>query len=102
MKYPRRQTLKGIGGTLALSRLSTSAYAFQESRTATPRIRIGQIGVGHAHANKLSVYRKSPDYEVVGIVEPNMAKIICGEKESDFSPDHDLTVQTSLLKACGL
>ena len=32
----------------------------------------------------------------------DMAKIIRGEKESDFSPDHDLTVQTSLLKACGL
>ena len=35
------------------------------------RIRIGQIGVGHAHASKLSVYRASPDYEVVGIVEPD-------------------------------
>lgn len=35
------------------------------------RIRIGQIGVGHAHANKLGVYRDSNDYEVVGIVEPN-------------------------------
>src|SRR5947209_1775106 len=36
-----------------------------------PRIKIGQIGVGHAHATKLSVYRESPDYEVVGIVEPD-------------------------------
>ncbi len=35
------------------------------------KIRIGQIGVGHAHASKLSVYRASPDYEVVGIVEPD-------------------------------
>ena len=35
------------------------------------RIKVGQIGVGHAHASKLSVYRKSPDYEVVGIVEPD-------------------------------
>jgi len=34
------------------------------------KIRVGQIGVGHAHASKLSVYRQSPDYEVVGIVEP--------------------------------
>lgn len=37
------------------------------------RIKIGQIGVGHAHASKLSVYRNSPDYEVVGIVEPDEA-----------------------------
>lgn len=33
------------------------------------RIKVGQIGVGHAHASKLEVYRKSADYEVVGIVE---------------------------------
>src|SRR5689334_19442291 len=29
-----------------------------------PRIKIGQIGVGHAHATKLAAYRQSPDYEV--------------------------------------
>jgi len=34
-------------------------------------IRIGQIGVGHGHATKLAVYRASPDYEVLGIVEPD-------------------------------
>lgn len=39
--------------------------------SAPPRIRIGQIGVAHAHANKLAVYRNSPDYEVVGICEPD-------------------------------
>ena len=35
------------------------------------RIRYGQIGVGHAHASKMSVYRESDDYEVVGVVEPD-------------------------------
>lgn len=35
------------------------------------RIRYGQIGVGHAHASKYSVYAASPDYEVVGIAEPD-------------------------------
>ncbi|WP_153558062.1 Gfo/Idh/MocA family protein [Roseimaritima sediminicola] len=45
-----------------------------EAADAEPkRIRIGQIGVGHAHASKLAVYRDSPDYEVVGIVEPDDA-----------------------------
>ena len=33
------------------------------------KIKYGQIGVGHPHANKLHVYRESNDYEVVGIVE---------------------------------
>jgi predicted dehydrogenase len=32
-------------------------------------IRYGQIGVGHAHATKMSVYRNSSDYEVVGVAE---------------------------------
>jgi predicted dehydrogenase len=35
------------------------------------RIKVGQIGVGHAHATKLEVFRRSEDYEVVGIVEPD-------------------------------
>jgi len=32
----------------------------------------------------------------------DMARIIRGEKPADFSSEHDLTVQTTLLKACGL
>jgi predicted dehydrogenase len=35
------------------------------------QIRYGQVGVGHAHASKMSVYRESDDYEVVGVVEPD-------------------------------
>lgn len=34
-------------------------------------IKYGQIGVGHAHAGKLGVYRRSNDYEVAGVVEPD-------------------------------
>jgi predicted dehydrogenase len=43
------------------------------SDSAKPQIKIGQIGVRHAHATKLAAYRRSPDYEVVGIVEPDEA-----------------------------
>jgi predicted dehydrogenase len=32
----------------------------------------------------------------------DMARIIRGEKASDFSYQHDLNVQTALLEACGL
>jgi predicted dehydrogenase len=36
------------------------------------KIKIGQIGVGHAHADgKMGVYRGSAEFEVVGVVEPN-------------------------------
>ena len=60
----RREFLK-YAGTAALA----TAPAIAD--TGKPRIKVGQIGVGHAHATKLGVYRKSPDYEVVGIVEPD-------------------------------
>jgi predicted dehydrogenase len=51
---------------------------------AQPRIKIGQIGVGHAHASKLEVYRKSPDYEVVGVVEPDSQLRAAAEKQAAF------------------
>ncbi len=53
--------------------LAAGAAVARTGRAEEPRqrIKIGQIGVGHAHASKLSVYRASPDYEVVGIVEPD-------------------------------
>ena len=43
------------------------------ARATKPRIKLGQIGVGHAHAGKLGVYRTGEDYEIVGIVEPDEA-----------------------------
>ncbi len=57
--------------------MQSTATAFASTRLSSraaetkPRIRIGQIGVGHAHASKIGVYRSSPDFEVVGIVEPD-------------------------------
>jgi len=61
----RRKMLATAAAAGALSALSSSA------ESGKPRIKIGQIGVGHAHATKLAVYRESTDYEVVGIVEPD-------------------------------
>jgi predicted dehydrogenase len=68
---PRREFLKAVGaGALAGGLAATSPAQDAPPRA---RIKVGQIGVGHAHASKLSVYRASPDYEVVGIVEPDAA-----------------------------
>jgi predicted dehydrogenase len=66
-----------------------------------PRIKIGQIGVAHAHANKLSVYRDSPDYEVVGLVEPDKE---LRERASQQAPFRDLPWMTEeqLLNTPGL
>lgn len=47
------------------------ASAVHSAEPAKTKIKLGQIGVGHAHASKLQVYRQSEDYEVVGVVEPD-------------------------------
>ncbi|HKA06903.1 MAG TPA: Gfo/Idh/MocA family oxidoreductase, partial [Gemmataceae bacterium] len=62
----RRDFLKHAGTAAALLTAGPSL-----ADTPKPRIKIGQIGVGHGHATKLAVYRRSPDYEVVGVVEPD-------------------------------
>lgn len=65
----RRDFLRHLGaGTAAV--LTTRPISAQPPK---PRIKVGQIGVGHAHASKLAVYRRSADYEVIGIVEPDDA-----------------------------
>jgi len=69
MSLDRRQLLSLMPSAIALS--AASQLLVDEAAAAKPRIKIGQIGVGHAHASKLSVYRASPDFEVVGIVEPD-------------------------------
>lgn len=68
-KISRRTALQS--GTIGLLGLCSAAARAEEPSLAKPPIKIGQIGVGHAHASKLSVYRNSPDYEVVGVVEPD-------------------------------
>jgi predicted dehydrogenase len=51
--------------------LATTPRFVHTAEPPPAKIRVGQIGVGHAHASKLSVYRASADYDVVGIVEPD-------------------------------
>jgi predicted dehydrogenase len=67
MGFNRRQCLQGA------SAVAAAAVIGGLGRTARgagkERIKVGQIGVGHAHATKLEVYRRSEDYEVVGLVE---------------------------------
>jgi predicted dehydrogenase len=66
-----------------------------------PRIKIGQVGVGHAHAGKLSVYRRSDDYEVVGVAEPDP---VLRERAREAAPYKGLPwmTQEQLLNVPGL
>jgi predicted dehydrogenase len=60
-----------VAATGLLGRAAGAAPADSQA-AGKPRIRIGQIGVGHGHAEgKIRSYRQSGDYEVVGVVEPD-------------------------------
>ena len=99
---PRRDFLN-VCSSAALALPVASALASERAKGAESkeRIKIGQIGVGHAHASKLGVYRQSPDYDVVGIVEPDAA---LRERAKNSDPYKDLKwmAQEELLNVPGL
>ena len=65
------------------------------------KIKIGQIGVGHAHASgKMNAYRNSPEFEVVGIVEPDPS--LRGRARSGVYKDVPLLTEEQLLNVKGL
>ena len=69
-------------------------------------IRYGQIGVGHAHATKMSVYRNSSDYEVVGVAEsdPELRKRFTGHaayRDLKWMTEEEL-LNTSGLQVVGI
>src|SRR6476660_9448850 len=91
----RREALSALAATT----LAASSICSAQNRQS--RIKIGQIGVGHAHATKLSVFRDSPDYEVVGLVEPNKE---LRERAAQQPAFRDLPIMTEeqLLNVSGL
>lgn len=94
----RRALLKGSGAALLAGLYPHVAPA---DDPPARRIKVGQIGVGHGHATKLSVYRASPDYEVVGIVEPDEALRRQAESQPAFRGLPWMT-REQLLNAPGL
>ena len=96
--YTRRSFLAASGAGLAST---TLAGAFAGPANAGGPIRVGQIGVGHAHAAKLGVFRKSPDYEVVGIVEPDAELRRQAESQAAYR-DLSWMTQEQMLNVPGL
>src|SRR5262245_16243624 len=72
MPSQRRDIIKAWGAA-ALTGLAGRTSHVHAAGRSQPRIKIGQIGTGHPHATKLGVYRRSPDYELVGVVEADPA-----------------------------
>ena len=67
----RRKFLNTLTQGLAAGVTAAGLPLARGAESTKPKIKVGQIGTGHAHATKLEVYRQSPDYEVVGVVEPD-------------------------------
>lgn len=100
----RRSWLQSAAGTTSAA-IALAAGHYQATASSTlpqvnatessqkRRIKIGQIGTQHAHAFKLSVYRNSPDYEVVGIVEPNVEARRRAEKDPTYQGLKWMTVE---------
>jgi predicted dehydrogenase len=95
IKASRRQFVQASAGLLSLAAVQ-SAFA-----QAKPKIKVGQIGTGHAHASKLSVYRASPDYEVVGVVEADDKLRARAEKQAVYK-DLPWMTREQLLNSPGL
>lgn len=94
--------MKLLGGALAWPWAAGVSPAAEVPRTAgRPRIKIGQIGVEHGHASKLSIYRESVDYEVVGLVEPDPGLRKAAESQAAFRGLRWMT-QDELLNTRGL
>lgn len=114
MPLDRRTMLHALGSLAcaapAVSSLAGETSPAQSKTAAKPSapaqpkpspIRVGQIGVGHAHASKLSVYRQSPDFEVVGIVEPDAALRQAAQQQPAFR-DLPWMTEEQLLNQQGL
>lgn len=78
----RRRFLKGMASTTGLGMLGVPAIG--TSTTPPPPLRYLQIGTTHAHANKISVYLESPDWEVVGVVEPDPERQASARKSNIY------------------
>ena len=68
--WERRQFL-----TTAAAVGASSLYRPVMGAAKPDPIKYLQIGTAHAHANKIEVYKASPDWEVVGVVEPDPSRV---------------------------
>ena len=71
--YSRRTFLSRSGCAAAMATGAMQGPALRGGQDGK-KIRVAQIGVGHAHAaGKMQAYRQSSEFEVVGVCEPDEA-----------------------------
>lgn len=60
--------------------------AVADQRSPAPPIKIGQIGVGHPHAKgQMRAHRGLPDFQIVGIVEPDAELRAEAQQDPDYA-----------------
>src|ERR1051325_2320662 len=92
-EFLRASTAAGLA-SLTVARGQTSG--------AKSKIRVGQIGTGHAHAaGKMDTMRGSEDFEVVGVVEQDPERRANAEKSKTYGGLAWMT-EEQLLNAPGL
>jgi len=98
----RRDFITGTGAALGTAALFSSS-AMAQSGAKPGKIKIGQIGTGHAHAaGKLASFRKLADhYEVVGVVEPDAKRREAAQRDKSYEGVKWLT-EEQLLNTKGL
>jgi predicted dehydrogenase len=100
----RRAFISRVGRTGLIAAFSTAAGVRQvrAASAAAPRLRIGQIGVGHAHADgKLAALQRSADFEFVGVVEPDEQLRRSAESRKEYTGVRWLT-EEQLFNTIGL
>lgn len=84
MARPARREFLRSFGAVPITAVWTLEMLQSAASPPTRPLRLGQIGVGHGHASKLAVYRDSPDWEVVGICEPDAGLRAAAEKQKTY------------------
>lgn len=101
----RRAFLSALGQAGVATSAAIVSRPFARAAAAPPpRLRIGQIGTGHAHADgKLGTIRRSADFELVGVVEPDERLRRAAQSRKEYQSVRWMTVEellnTSRLKA---
>ncbi len=93
---PTRRSALAAAGALPFA---LSGIARAEAAKSGKPLRYLQIGTGHAHANKLSVYGESGEWEVVGIVEEDPELRAVAEGHSLYGKFPFLTLEEGLKTA---
>jgi hypothetical protein len=96
-----QRTINGsVAGALLADHDLQTAVA-KDGDAKKPPIKIAQIGTGHAHASKLSLFRDSPDYEVIAVAEPD-AELRKKAQSQELYRGLPWMAQEELLKTPGL